>query len=194
MSQTTSFPQSQPLVLADVFPKSLTRNLILVVGAACFVGALAQLSIHLSFTPVPLTGQTLGVLLAGTSLGWKRGAAAMVLYGGAGLLGVPWFAGHESGYVGASFGYILGFVLCAAICGFLAEKGADRTVLKSIPAMIVGEVVLYTVGVAWLGVNLHVDPAKAISLGFTPFWIGDSIKAAIAALLLPGAWKLVDRQ
>jgi biotin transport system substrate-specific component len=194
MSQTTSFPQSQPLVLADVFPKSLTRNLILVVGAACFVGALAQLSIHLSFTPVPLTGQTLGVLLAGTSLGWKRGAAAMVLYGGAGLLGVPWFAGHESGYVGASFGYILGFVLCAAICGFLAEKGADRTVLKSIPAMIAGEVVLYTVGVVWLGVNLHVDPAKAISLGFTPFWIGDSIKAAVAALLLPGAWKLVDRQ
>jgi len=193
MSEVTTFPQSKPLVLVDVFPKSLVRDVLLVVGAACFVGALAQISIHLSFTPVPITGQTLGVLLAGTSLGWKRGATSMALYGGAGLLGVPWFAGHESGYVGASFGYVLGFVLCAAICGYLAEKGADRTILKSIPAMVVGEIVLYAVGVTWLGVVLHVDPAKAISLGFTPFVIGDSIKAAIAALLLPGAWKLVGR-
>jgi biotin transport system substrate-specific component len=108
------------------------------------------------------------------------------------LIGVPWFASHQSGYVGASFGYIVGFVFCAALCGFLAERGADRSLLKSIPAMVAGEIVMYGIGVVWLGVDLHVGAGKAISLGLTPFLAGDAIKAGIAALLLPGAWKLAD--
>jgi len=116
MSSTVTLPRPRPLVLADLLPGTLLRDVLLVVGAAGFVGVLAQISIHLSFTPVPITGQTLGVLLAGTALGWKRGTAAMVLYTLAGLIGVPWFAGHESGYVGADFGYIVSFVLCAALC------------------------------------------------------------------------------
>lgn len=193
MSDAISLPRSKPLVLADLIPGSLLRDVLLVVGAASFVGVLAQISIHLSFTPVPITGQTLGVLVAGTALGWERGASAMVLYGVAGVLGVPWFAGHASGYVGASFGYIVGFVLCAALCGFLAEKGADRSIVKSVPAMVIGEIILYSVGVVWLGVSLHVGMAKAISLGLTPFLIGDVIKATFAALLLPGAWKLAGK-
>ena len=106
------------------------RDVLLVAGAAAFVGALAQISIHLSFTPVPITGQTLGVLLAGTALGWRRAAAAMALYAIAGVAGVPWFAGHASGYVGASFGYIVGFFFAATACGYLAERGADRSVLE----------------------------------------------------------------
>jgi biotin transport system substrate-specific component len=92
--------------------------------------------------------------------------------------------------VGASFGYIVGFVLCAALCGFLAERGADRSLVKSVPVMVAGEVVMFAVGVIWLAVDLHVSPAKAIALGLTPFLAGDAIKAAIAALLLPGAWRL----
>jgi biotin transport system substrate-specific component len=171
----------------------VVRDVLLVVGAAGFVGVLAQISIHLSSTPVPITGQTLGVLLAGTALGWKRGTAAMVLYALAGLIGIPWFAGHESGYVGVSFGYIVGFVLCAALCGCFAERGADRSVFKSVPAMVAGEIVMYGIGVVWLGVDLHVGPGKAIALGLTPFLAGDAIKAAIAAMLLPGAWKFVRR-
>jgi biotin transport system substrate-specific component len=190
MSNTLALQRRQPLVLADLISGSIVRNLVLVIGAAGFVGVLAQISIHRSFTPVPITGQTLGVLVAGTALGWKRGTAAMTLYGIAGLIGVPWFAGHQSGYVGASFGYIVGFIFCAALCGFLAERGADRSILKSVPAMIAGEIVMYGVGVIWLGLYLHVDAAKAISLGLTPFLAGDAIKAAVAAVLLPGAWKL----
>ncbi|MDQ6839487.1 MAG: biotin transporter BioY [Actinomycetota bacterium] len=170
------------------------RDALLVLGAAGFVGALAQISIPLSFTPVPITGQTLGVLVAGTALGWKRGAAAMTLYGLAGLVGVPWFASHSSGYVGASFGYIVGFVLSAALCGFLAERGADRSLVKSVPVMVAGEIVMYTVGVIWLGVSLQVGPAKAIALGLTPFLAGDAIKAALAAVMLPGAWKITDKR
>jgi biotin transport system substrate-specific component len=164
--------------------------LLLVVGAAGFVGALAQISVHLSFTPVTITGQTLGVLVASTALGARRGTIAMVLYGLGGVAGVPWFADHSSGYVGSSFGYVVGFVLCAALCGFLAERGADRSLLKSVPAMVAGEVVLYLIGVTWLAVSLHVGAAKAISLGLTPFLAGDAVKAALAAGLLPSAWKL----
>ena len=118
----------------------------------------------------------------------------MAFYGLVGLAGVPWFAGHMSGYVGASFGYVIGFVLSAALCGYLAELGADRSVLKSVPAMVAGEIVMYGVGVVWLAMYLHVGPAAAISLGLTPFIIGDVIKAAIAALLLPGVWRLADRR
>lgn len=194
MSDVVALPRRKPLVLADLLPGTLVRDVLLVVGAAGFVGGLAQISIHLSFTPVPITGQTLGVLLAGTALGWKRGSLAMALYALAGVIGVPWFAGHQSGYVGASFGYIVGFFLCAALCGFLAERGADRTILKSVPAMIAGEIVMYGVGVTWLGLSLHVGPGKAIALGLTPFLAGDAIKAALAAALLPGAWKLADRR
>lgn len=190
MFSAIAYPRTRRLVLADLLPGSIIRDVVLVVGAAACVGLLAQISIHLSFTPVPITGQTLGVLLAGTALGARRGAAAMIVYGLLGVAGVPWFADHSSGYVGASFGYVVGFVICAAVCGLLAEWGADQSVLESVPAMIAGEVLLYAVGVIWLAASLHVGAGKAISLGLTPFLIGDSIKAAIAALLLPGAWKL----
>jgi biotin transport system substrate-specific component len=183
-----------PLVLADILPGALVRDTVLVVGAAGFVGLLAQVSIHLSFTPIPITGQTLGVLLAGTALGWKRGLAAMALYALAGVAGVPWFAGHSSGYVGASFGYIVGFALCAGLCGWLAERRADRSLLRSIPAMVAGEIVMYTAGVVWLGISLHVGPGQAIALGLTPFLIGDAIKAGLAAALLPAAWRLAGRR
>jgi biotin transport system substrate-specific component len=190
MSNAVTLTRPRRLVLADLLPGTLVRDVLLMIGAAGFVGALAQLSIHVSFTPVPITGQTLGVLVAGTALGSKRGTAAMALYGLAGLAGVPWFAGHSSGYVGASFGYVVGFVLSAALCGFLAERGADRSLVKSIPAMVAGEVVMYAVGVIWLGISLHVGPTRAVALGLTPFLAGDAVKAGIAAALLPGAWKL----
>jgi biotin transport system substrate-specific component len=191
MSDVVVLQRRKPLVLADLVPGALVRDAFLVVGGACLVGLLAQLSIHLSFTPVPITGQTFGVLLCGTALGCRRGAAAMALYAVAGLAGVPWFAGHEHGYVGASFGYVVGFVLCAGLCGYLAQRGADRSVLRSVPAMVAGEVVIYLVGVTWLAVSLHVGASEAISLGFVPFVAGDAIKAALAALVLPGAWKVV---
>ena len=190
MSDTLTLSRRKQVVLADLLPGALVRDGALVIGAAAAVGLLAQISIHLSFTPVPITGQTLGVLVAGTALGWKRGTAAMVLYALAGVAGIPWFAGHSSGYVGASFGYVVGFVLCAALCGYLAERGADRSLWKSVPVMVAGEIVMYATGVVWLALSLHIGGAKAIALGFTPFVIGDAIKAAIAAGLLPSAWKL----
>jgi biotin transport system substrate-specific component len=194
MSSTDTLRRPHPLVLADLLPGTVARDAALVVGAAGFVGLLAQISIHLSFTPVPITGQTLGVLLAGTALGWRRAGAAMALYAVAGVAGVPWFAGAGHGYVGASFGYIVGFFLAAVLCGYLAGRGADRSVLRSVPAMLAGEVVIYAVGVTWLAVSLHLGARAAISDGLTPFLAGDAIKAAIAAGLLPAAWWLAGRR
>jgi biotin transport system substrate-specific component len=194
MSDAAALRRRPPLVLADLLPGALARDAALVVGAACFVGLLAQVSFHLSFTPVPITGQTLGVLLAGTALGWRRAAAALVLYTVAGLAGVPWFAGHSSGYASASFGYVLGFVVAAMVCGYLAERGADRSVLRSVPAMIAAEVVIYAFGLTWLAIDLHLGASATIAEGLTPFLAGDAIKAALAAGLLPAAWWLAGQR
>ena len=198
---SVAIARPQPQVLGDLIARSgggaahAVRDVLLVVGAAGFVGLLAQLSIHLSFTPVPITGQTLGVLLAGTALGWRRAAAAMALYAIAGVAGVPWFAGATAGYASASFGYIVGFFFAATVCGYLAGRGADRSVLRSVPAMLAGEVVIYAFGLTWLALDLHLGAAATLSDGLTPFLAGDAIKAAIAAGLLPLAWwKLPDRR
>ena len=193
MSDVTARPGREPLVLADLLPGALVRDVLLVAGAAGLTGLLAQVSFHLSFTPVPVTGQTLAVLLSGTALGWLRGTAAMVLYALAGVAGVPWFAGHSSGYASASFGYIVGFVACAALCGYLAGRRADRHLLTCVPAMLAGEVALYAFGLTWLAIDLHTGPAETLSLGLTPFLAGDAVKAALAAALLPAAWRLTRR-
>ena len=197
---SVAISRPRPLVLGDLIAANqgrvahVIRDVLLVIGAAGFVGALAQISIPLSFTPVPITGQTLGVLLAGTALGWRRAAAAMALYAVAGVAGVPWFAGHTSGYASASFGYIVGFFFAATACGYLAQRGADRSVLKSVPAMIAGEILIYAFGLTWLALDLHLTAAETLAAGFTPFVIGDAIKAAIAAGLLPIAWRLAGNR
>lgn len=179
-------------VLADLVPSTLIADVALVTGAAVLVGLLAQISIHIPQTPVPITGQTLGVLLAGSALGWRRASLAMSLYLVAGLAGVPWFAGHASGYPATSFGYLLGFVATGALMGWLASKGADRKVLRTVLAMVAGEVLIYAIAVPWLAVDLHVSLLKALTLGMTPFIAGDIIKAALCGVALPSAWRLVD--
>jgi len=197
---TVAIGRPRALVLADVIALNrgrlahAVRDVLLVVGAAGFVGALAQISIHLPGTPVPITGQTLGVLLAGTALGWRRAAAAMALYAVAGVAGVPWFADGAAGYASASFGYIVGFFFAAAACGYLAERGNDRSVLRSVPAMIVGEIIIYAFGLTWLALDLHLGAGATLTAGFTPFVAGDAIKAVVAASLLPVAWRLAGRE
>ena len=180
-------------VLADIIPASLLANTLLVVGAAALVGVLAQISIPLGFTPVPITGQTLGVLLAGSVLGWRRAGLAMSVYVIAGMAGLPWFADHASGYAMATFGYLVGFVVAGTVLGWLASRGSDRTVTRAVLSMVAGEAIIFAIAVPWLAVALHVSLAKAIALGFTPFIAGEFIKAAIAGVALPSAWRLVDR-
>jgi biotin transport system substrate-specific component len=178
--------------LADVIPHSVVADATLIVGAALFVGVLAQFSMHIPGSPVPVTGQTLGVMLAGAALGWRRAIASMSLYAIAGLAGVPWFAGHSHGYVAATFGYVLGFIAAGAILGSLAAR-TGRSVTRSVAAMVLGEVVLFGFGVSWLALDLHVSLATALHLGFTPFLVGDAVKVALAGIALPTAWRAVER-
>jgi biotin transport system substrate-specific component len=185
---------AQPAVLADVWTdraegaQSLARQAILVLGGAAFVGLAAQVAIPLPFTPVPLTLQTFAVLLAGAALGSLRGVMAMSLYAVAGIAGVPWFAEGSSGFAMASFGYILGFIAAAGIVGRVAEHGATLTVWRTAGLMVLGNLVIYAVGVTWLKYAIDSTWATALQLGVAPFLIGDVVKIALAAGLLPLTW------
>jgi biotin transport system substrate-specific component len=186
-----SLVSASPRTLADVVPGGLVRNVALVVGGTLFVALSALVQIPLPFTPVPLSLQTFAVLLTGAALGSRRGALSMGLYLLAGVAGVPWFAQHHSGWAFASFGYVVGFVAAAWLAGRLAEAGADRQVLKNTGLLVVGNIVIYAFGVAGLIAYTGMGLTTALAKGVAPFLIGDLIKIAVAAALLPAAWKLV---
>ena len=187
-------------VLAERFlPRpSMLADISLIVIGSLFVAALAQLSIPLQ--PVPITGQTLAVLLVGMVLGSRRGALALAAYLGEGLAGLPVFAEAKSGIatvLGPTGGYLVGFIAAAWLVGLLAERGFDRSLFKTLVAMFAGNLVIYALGLAWLStfpfISGLIGEAGLLSLGVLPFLIGDAIKAVLAALLLPGAWKLVGK-
>lgn len=182
-----------PRVLADFAARTTVAQIALVLAGAAFVGIAAQIAIPLPFTPVPLTLQTFAVLLVGAALGSLRGALSMGLYALMGVVGVPWFAEGSSGFSSASFGYILGFILAAFIVGRLAERGASTTALRSAGLMVIGNIAIYAVGVIWLKFAISVDWATALSLGVVPFLIGDALKIALAAGLLPLSWKGLEK-
>jgi biotin transport system substrate-specific component len=180
---------------------TLTNVAFIVLGSLVVAG-LAQLHISLlPFSPVPITGQTLGVLLVGGALGAWRGAAALALYLVEGLIGLPFYADGQNmsqlldqfGTVTAipSFGYIIGFVVAAALVGFFAERGWDRVPGSAIGAMLLGEIVIFAIGVTWLANAVNLPAAAAMEAGLYPFVVGDVLKLLIAAGLLPAAWKLL---
>lgn len=184
---------NRPLVLADFVPTARARDVVLVIAGAGLVGLAAQVSLPLPGTPVPVSGQTFAALLVGAGLGWRRGVASLGFYLVAGLAGVPWYAGHGAGWGGASFGYVLGFVLAAGVVGYLAGRGGDRTPVRAVATMSIGTLLIYLVGVPWLMVDLDVGLAEAVRLGVRPFLFGDAAKVLLAAGLLPGAWALLRR-
>ena len=192
MSTAAAVPARPGQVLADLLPASRVRDVALVVGGAALTGLAAQIAVPVPGSPVPVTGQTFAALLVGTALGASRGLSALVVYALAGLAGVPWFANGTSG-VSVSFGYILGMVLASAAVGALARRGADRSMLRMAGTMLVGEAIIYAVGVPYLAYAADLSVSAAIAAGLTPFLIGDAVKAALAMGLLPSAWKLVKR-
>ena len=183
-----------PRVVADAFPRTLAVNAMLVVGAAALIGLSAQLSVYLPGNPVPITGQTFAVLIAAASVGLARGVSATILYALAGLAGVPWFAGATSGLAVASFGYILGFVLAAAVVGALAERGWTRRPSLTVAAMVLGNLVIYSIGLPWLHSATGLSWAETVGLGATPFLLGDVLKMALAAGLFSAAWAIINRR
>jgi len=183
-------------VLADAIPGAAVRDVVLVVAYAGLVGLFAQLVIPLWFTPVPITGQTFGVMVGAAALGWQRALTGMVLYLMVGLLGVPWFAGQSGGMdtLGSpTFGYLIGFVVAALVLGALAGRGWDRKLAPALAMFALGSLVIYAFGLPWLMVSLHFGLGTGLAKGVTPFLLGDAIKVLVAAGLLPTAWALVRR-
>ena len=195
MSSLVSRPHT---TLADVLSprqqRSWLLDAVLVVLFSAFVALTAQVEIPL--WPVPLTLQTLGVLFTGAVLGSRRGALALLLYLTEGALGLPVFAGGASGVgymLGPTGGYLVGFVVAAGVVGRLAQRGWDRRLVWAAVAMVIGNVIIYVCGVAWLAVFLG-DLWGALVNGMLLFVVGDLIKIAVAALTLPGGWKLARRR
>jgi biotin transport system substrate-specific component len=189
----------RPTLADRIFTRSLATDVILVVVGAAFTAVLAQLVIPL--WPVPITGQTLAVLLVGATLGLTRGAISLAFYAVLGLVGLPVYApqtdgSHLTGLVALhapSFGYIVGFILAAALVGWLAQLRWDRNALKVFVSFVAGSLVVYAVGVPWLMAVTGLSLPSALMAGVVPFLIGDTIKALIAAALLPLAWLGVNR-
>ncbi|HEX6207797.1 MAG TPA: biotin transporter BioY [Actinomycetota bacterium] len=185
----------------------LASQAALAIGGSLLIAALAQVSIRLPFTPVPISGQTLGVLLVGTAFGWLLGGLTLALYLAEIAVGFPFAAEGNAGYevltlVTPSGGYIWGFLAAAILMGWLAGRGWDRSIRSSISVMLLGHIVIYLVGIAWL----HASPTFAAFLGHEPsieetfaaglypFIVGDVLKLLLAAGALPLAWRLVGKR
>jgi biotin transport system substrate-specific component len=172
------------------------RHVALVIAGAAVVALSAQIVIPAD--PVPFTGQTFGVLTVGAALGFRRGALALLLYIAIGAAGLSVFApGGPQGIariVGQTGGYLVGFLVAAAIVGRLAELGWDRRIAGSLAAMAIGTAVIYAIGVPWLKVATGIPWEAAVAGGMTKFLLWDAAKLAVAAGIFPVAWWIIGRR
>ncbi len=189
---------TRSMTLADAFggarASSIARDAALVVGGAALTGLAAQVSFTALWTSVPYTLQTGAVLLVGTALGLRRGALSMALYVLAGVAGLPVYAGGDHGMarlLGATGGYLLGFILAAALVGWLAQRRWDRSPLTTLGLMALGTALIYTIGVPVLALLGGLEPWSAVQNGAIVFLPWDGLKMIAAAGLLPLAWRLV---
>jgi biotin transport system substrate-specific component len=177
---------------------SRARHLALILVGTLLIVICARIAFYEPGNPVPYTLQTFGVLLAAGALGFRRGLAATMLYVAIGAAGVPVFAKGNHGVdylLGASGGYVVGFVLASGIVGRLAELGWDRTILGAIGAMLFGSLAIYAVGVPWLAVAAYGgDLSLAFEKGMRTFLLWDCVKLALAAAAFPAAWWVVGRR
>lgn len=190
MHSQTIRPLALSLVQSPSTEQRLARDFALVVGGSLLIALTAQVEFPLPFTPVPVTGQTFGVLICGAALGSRRGLAATALYLLEGAIGLPFFAGGAFGWarlLGPTGGYLLGFLLAAYFSGKVAERAKDRTVATAIPAFLVAQLCIYGVGMPWLGFLTGFDGIWM--KGFLPFIPGLIVKSVAAGLVLPAAWK-----
>ncbi|MDP9400956.1 MAG: biotin transporter BioY [Actinomycetota bacterium] len=195
MPATTLAPRA-PIVLADLVPRTLARDAVLVLAAALLTAACARISIPVPGSPVPVTGQTFAVMLTAAALGARRGAAGQALYVALGLF-LPFYSDGESGpdvIVGATGGYLLGFIVAGYVVGALAERRADRSPRTALPTFAVGHAIIFALGVPWLAVAADLSLVDALDAGLVPFIPGGILKALLAAGLLPAAWALVGRR
>jgi biotin transport system substrate-specific component len=186
---------------ATVFPRSsaLTQVLFVAAGVA-FISLLAQIAIPVPGSPVPVTGQTLAVLLIGTTYGARLGVLTFATYLLAGIAGAPIFApsGTSANHgidrlIGATGGYLVGMLIASLVLGYLADRKADQKFRTSFPALLLGDAIIFTFGLLWLQQTLDLSWSKTIAAGFTPFILGEALKIAITATSLPLVWRRISR-
>ncbi len=169
-------------------PRSLVTDVIWCIAFSLATGICAQVSIHLPFSPVPITGQTFAVLLSGAVLGWRRAFFAQLAYLAEGAAGLPVFAdgaGSVVHLVGPSGGFLLAFPLAAALVGFLVEQGVGRSTGKMVGALVSGDVLILLMGSTWLHMLFGIPFAQAWLMGFIPFLLADIVKVALVGFSMP---------
>lgn len=188
---------TRTLTLADAaWPRAgFLEHALLVFAASLLTALAAQIALPLPWTPVPLTGQSFGVLLCGALLGARRGFLAQIVYLAEGAAGMPVFAGGAAGthvFFGPTAGYLFAFPIAAAVTGALAERGWDRRFATMLAAMLLGSLAILGVGAGLLA--RFVPAGSVLAAGVLPFAIGDVVKAALAAFAFPVAWRALRRR
>jgi biotin transport system substrate-specific component len=171
------------------------RAVVLVALGTALMALSAKVNLPLPY--VPMTLQTLVVLMIGAAYGWRLGSATMIAYLAEGAMGLPVFAGPVGGIaplVGPTAGYLFGFIGAAFVTGWLAERGWDRSVVLLFAAMAVGHVVILAAGFGWLAFGLGLGASKAWQVGIVPFIAASLVKNALGATLMPAARRIVDRR
>ena len=184
----------KPTLVDRIVPRSLVADIALIASGTALTAVAAQLAIPTS--PVPFTFQTLAVLLVGATLGSVRGALSMMLYALAGAVGLPVFSDASHGVsvlFGATGGFIFGFIVAAALVGYLAEKNWSSNALKMFASYAIGSIVVYAVGIPVLAAVAFGGDLAATTIFMVPFMGWDVVKAVAAGALLPAAWKLVKK-
>ena len=198
MAQATAL---QPTLVSVIWPSRTANNILRNVILALAGTALLTLSakIQVPFYPVPMTMQTFMVLALGMAYGWRLGGATLLLYLAEGAMGLPVFAGTPEKGIGVAYmlggtgGYLIGFVLAAALCGWLAERGWDRRFMTTALALLIGNIAIYVPGLLWLG-GLFGWDKPILEWGLTPFLLGDLTKLLLAAVALPIVWRALKRR
>ncbi len=194
--QVMTYPCMSTALLLDEADSKIQRAVryaLLTLAGSALITLCTQISLPLF--PVPMTLQTFAVFLIGLTYGWRLGGITVALYLLEGALGLPVFSGGKGGmivFMGPTAGYLVGFLLAATACGWFAERGFDRSYFKLLVALLVGNVLLYAPGLLWLGTLIGWDK-PVLEYGLYPFIGGDLLKIAMAVLLLPTAWKVVNR-
>ena len=192
--RSASPPLAMALWPSDDKTGRLVRAIVLIAAGSVLMTVSAKLTVP--FWPVPLSMQTFAALLIGAAYGWRLGGITVLAYLAQGAMGVPVFAGAGAGLpylLGPTGGYLLGFIVAAMAVGWLAERGWDRRVLTTLAAMVIGNLVIYALGVGWL-TTIVGSVERAFALGLLPFLLGDALKIALATALLPFAWSLIQRR
>ncbi len=186
------------LLKTAVLPRTTAVTQIsLILSGTVFLAAMAQISFPIPGSPVPFTGQTLGVLLLGTAYGASLGFSTMAFYLLMGILGAPIFASGSHGLervVGATGGYLVGMLLSTLVIGALAGRKWDQKIKTVIPTMLIGNVIVFSVGLFWLHQYTGESWSWTFEKGLTPFILGELLKIAIASTTLPVLWRLVSKR